>query len=137
VSGSRPSRTWSLIWNERWNLAVAEPPEPIIAAEPDLRFALASERTLLAYQRTAIALIVAAVGFAHFLDSGVLLMVLCLVLVSAGGIAAIGGHYRYLAVNNAIAKNQPIPSSPVPILLTVGLTGVVVVSVIMVITKAG
>lgn len=111
--------------------------EPIIAAEPDLRFALASERTLLAYQRTAIALIVAAVGFAHFLDSGALVMVLCLVLVGAGAVAAVGGHYRYLAVNRAIERGQPIPSSPVPVLLTTALTGAVVVSVIMVIAKAG
>lgn len=114
-----------------------EAPEPVIAAEPDLRFALASERTLLAYQRTAIALIVAAVGFAHFLDRGALLMVLCLVLVAAGAVAAIGGHYRYLAVNHAIATGRPIPSSPVPILLTTALTAVVVLSVFMVITKAG
>lgn len=116
---------------------MAEPTEPIIAAEPDLRFALASERTLLAYQRTAIALIVAAVGFAHFLEGGALLMVLCLVLVLAGAVAAIGGHYRYLAVNKAIADGRPIPSSPVPVVLTAGLAGAVVVSVIMVITKAG
>ncbi|MCX6397936.1 MAG: DUF202 domain-containing protein [Propionibacteriales bacterium] len=111
--------------------------EPIIPAEPDLRFALASERTLLAYQRTAIALIVAAVGFAHFLDGGVLLMALCLVLVLAGAVAAIGGHYRYLAVNKAIEEGWPITSSPVPIVLTAALTGAVVVSVIMVLTKAG
>ncbi|MFL6159107.1 MAG: YidH family protein [Marmoricola sp.] len=113
------------------------PHEGVIAAEPDLRFALASERTLLAYQRTAIALIVAAVGFAHFLDTGALLMTLCLVLVLAGAIAALGGHYRYLAVNKAIAAGRAIPSSPVPLLLTATLSGVVVLSTIMVITKAG
>jgi putative membrane protein len=103
----------------------------------DPRFALASERTLLAYQRTAIALIVAAVGFAHFIDSGALLLILCLVLVLAGAVAAIGGHHRYLAVNRAIAKNEPIPTSPVPVVLTAALTGAVVVSLIMVITRAG
>ena len=112
------------------------PVEPVIAAEPDLRFALASERTLLAYQRTAIALVVAAVGFAHFLDTGALLLTLCLVLVLAGAVAAIGGHYRYLAVNRAIAEGKSIPSSPVPVVLTAALAGAVVVSVIMVITQA-
>lgn len=113
------------------------PVETVIAAEPDLRFALASERTLLAYQRTAIALIVAAVGFAHFLEGGALLLVLCLVLVVAGAVAAVGGHYRYLAVNRAIDNGQPIPSSPVPVVLTAALAGAVVVSVVMVITQAG
>lgn len=110
--------------------------EPVIAAEPDLRFALASERTLLAYQRTAIALIVAAVGFAHFLDTGPLLLTLCLVLVGAGAVAAVGGHYRYLAVNQAIQQGKSIPTSPVPVVLTTALAAAVVVSVIMVITQA-
>jgi putative membrane protein len=108
-----------------------------MAPDHDPRFALASERTLLAYQRTAIALIVAAVGFAHFLDSGALLLILCLILVVAGAVAAVGGHYRYLAVNKAIENDQPISTTPVPIALTAALTGAVIVSVIMVITKAG
>lgn len=103
----------------------------------DPRFALASERTLLAYQRTAIALVVAAVGFAHFLESGALLMILCLTLVIAGAVAAVGGHTRYLAVNRAIENGQKIPGSPVPVILTAALTGAVVVSLVTVIIKAG
>lgn len=106
-------------------------------SEADLRFSLASERTLLAYQRTAIALIVAAVGFAHFLDSGPLLLALCLVLAAGGAVAALGGHGRYLAANRAIATGEPMASSPVPLLLTCVLTVGVVLSVIMVATKAG
>ncbi|HET6151716.1 MAG TPA: DUF202 domain-containing protein [Marmoricola sp.] len=112
-------------------------PETRRLLDLDPRFALASERTLLAYQRTAIALVVAAVGFAHFLDNGALLMTLCLLLVLAGGVAAIGGHYRYLSVNKAMDAGEPIPSSPVPIVLTAFLSAAVLFSVIMVITKAG
>jgi len=112
---------------------VAEPAGP----EADLRFSLASERTLLAYQRTAVALIVAAVGFAHFLDSGLLLLLLCLALVAGGAVAAIGGHVRYLAANRAIQTGEPMASSPVPLLLTCVLAVGVVLSVIMVATKAG
>lgn len=104
---------------------------------PDLRFALASERTLLAYQRTAIALVVAAVGFAHFLDGGVLLMSLCLVLAGAGAVAVVGGHLRYHAANRAIEAGEPLASSPVPLLLTGALSVVAVLSVFMVATKAG
>lgn len=103
----------------------------------DLRYSLASERTLLAYQRTAIALIVAAVGFAHFLDRGPLLLSLCLVLAASGAVAAIGGHQRYRAANAAVESGDPLPSSPVPLLLTVCLAVTVVLSVVMVATKAG
>ncbi|MET3961089.1 putative membrane protein [Marmoricola sp. OAE513] len=103
----------------------------------DPRFALASERTLLAYQRTAIALVVAAVGFAHFLDNGVLLLVLCLVLVAAGAVAAVGGHLRYRGVNKAIDSGERIPTSLVPLILTGTLAGAVALSVVMVVTKAG
>ncbi len=112
---------------------MAESPGP----GADLRFSLASERTLLAYQRTAVALIVAAVGFAHFLDRGPLLLALCLVLTLGGAVAAVGGHTRYLAANRAISTGEPMESSPIPLVLT-GVLGVgVVLSAIMVATKAG
>lgn len=105
--------------------------------DPDLRFALAGERTLLAYQRTAAALIVAALGFAHFLDDGVLLLVLCLVLAAGAAIAAIGGHARYVATNRAIDSGQRLEHTPVPLLLTGTLAVAVVLSVIMIVTKTG
>jgi len=120
-------------WNPGSITVVAEQPEPA----NDVRPGLAGERTLLAYQRTSIALIVAAVGFAHFLDGGALLMTLCLVLVIAGGVAAVGGHHRYLSVNRAIETGEPLPSSPVPLLLTAALVITVGVSLVMVVTKAG
>lgn len=112
---------------------MAEPSVPTA----DLRYSLASERTLLAYQRTAVALIVAAVGFAHFLDPGVLLMLLCLSLVAGAGVAAVGGHQRYLAANRAVDSGKPLASSPIPLVLTGVLAIAVVLSVIMVVTKAG
>ena len=52
--------------------------------EPDVRFSLANERTLLAYQRTAIGLIGASVAVAHFLDDGLLALSL------AGRVIALG-----------------------------------------------
>ncbi len=105
--------------------------------EVDLRFALAGERTLLAYQRTAAALMVAALGFAHFLDDGALLLVLCLVLALGAAIAAVGGHARYVATNRAIESGMRLEHSPVPLLLTGTLSVAVVLSVIMIVTKAG
>lgn len=105
--------------------------------EPDLRFSLAGERTLLAYQRTSAALMVAALGFAHFLDEGALLLVLCLVLAAGAAIASVGGHARYVAANRAIESGRPLDPTRVPLLLTGTLAVALVLSVIMIVTKAG
>ena len=105
--------------------------------EPDVRFSLANERTLLAYQRTAIGLIGASVAVAHFLDDGALALVLAAVLIASGAVAAIGGYRRYLAADHAIREGRPLPPGPTPVLLSVGLILCVLVAGIYVITTAG
>jgi putative membrane protein len=86
---------------------------------PDVRFSLANERTLLAYQRTAIGLVAAAVAVAHFLDNDVL--ALEGVLLVSGAVAAIGGYLRYRQADRAIRDGRPLPAGPVPLLLSAGL----------------
>ena len=90
--------------------------------EPDVRFSLANERTLLAYQRTAIGLVAAAVAVAHFLEDDVLAVLIAAVLLVTGGLAALGGYHRYRGADRAIREGRPLPGGPVPLLLSVGLT---------------
>ncbi|RNL61291.1 DUF202 domain-containing protein [Nocardioides marmoriginsengisoli] len=105
--------------------------------EPDVRFSLANERTLLAYQRTAIGLIGASVAVAHFLDDGALALTLAGALIVSGAVAAVGGYRRYLAADHAIREGRPLPSGPTPVLLSAGLILCVLVAAVYVVTTAG
>jgi putative membrane protein len=89
--------------------------------EPDVRFSLANERTLLAYQRTAIGLVAAAIAVLHFLDSGDRRAWLGGALIVCGAVATFGGYLRYLAAARAIRAGRPLPASLVPLLLTAGI----------------
>ena len=104
--------------------------------EPDVRFSLANERTLLAYQRTAIGLIGAAVAVAHFLDDSALASLLAGLLLVCGGFAAVGGYQRYRLADKAIREGRPIGPSRSAVVLSVGLMAAVVVAAVYVITTA-
>lgn len=105
--------------------------------EPDVRFSLANERTLLAYQRTSIGLIGAAVAVAHFLDDDNLALVLAGILLLCGAFAAIGGYQRYLAADRAIREGRPLGQGRAAMMLSVGLMVAVVVAAVYVGTTAG
>ena len=102
--------------------------------EPDVRFSLANERTLLAYQRTTIGLIAAGVAVTHFLDNDVLAYVLAGLLILCGAIAGIGGYQRYIQADHAIREGRPLSPGPTPVLLSVGLVLSVVVAAVYVFT---
>ena len=92
--------------------------------ELDYRFTLANERTFLAWQRTALGLIAAAVAvgqllpdfpisWARYATSGVLTALAML----AAGI----GLIRFRQVDAAMRQGRPLPSSPLPVVLSCGL----------------
>ena len=103
-----------------------------VSEEPDVRFTLANERTLLAYQRTSIGLIGAAVAVAHFLENDTLPLVLAGILLLCGALAAIGGYQRYRAADRAIREGRPLGQGRAALLLSVGLMVAVVVAAIYV-----
>ena len=77
---------------------------------PDARFTLANERTLLAYQRSAIGLMAAAIAVAHFFGDDVEVLVLALALLGTGAFAAVGGYLRYRQVDAALRTGHSISS---------------------------
>jgi putative membrane protein len=83
--------------------------EPVNRA-PDARFTLANERTLLAYQRSAIGLMAAAIAVAHFFGDDVEVLVLALALLGTGAFAAVGGYLRYRQVDAALRTGNSISS---------------------------
>jgi putative membrane protein len=92
--------------------------------EPDYRFSLANERTLLAWVRTALALDAAGLGVIRFAPPlagardavGVALVLL-------GGLAAWSGYRRFLTVGRAMRAGAPLPASQAPRVLATTLTG--------------
>ncbi|MDP7727575.1 DUF202 domain-containing protein [Mycobacterium sp. TY813] len=116
------------------------PPEDVIEEqEPDYRFTLANERTFLAWQRTALGLLAAAVALVHFVPE--------LVVVGARRIMGIGlaalaistswtGLQRWRHAERAMRRGDPLPRHPSPGLLAIGLIVLGVITLSMVIAKA-
>jgi putative membrane protein len=104
--------------------------------EPDVRFSFANERTFLAWNRTALALIATGVAATQLLPSfrvteGRRILGLPLVVLGATVAATSLKHWR--SNEQAMRRGEPLPHSPMPIVLTVG---VVVVSVIGIVLAA-
>jgi putative membrane protein len=97
---------------------------------PDYRFTLANERTLLAWLRTALALVAGGVAVATYapdlgIPGGSGAVALGLVLIGLG--TAVGGHRRWRANEEAIREDRPLPRSSAPSVLAVAVAVVVVV----------
>jgi putative membrane protein len=100
--------------------------------EPDYRFTLANERTFLAWQRTSLGLLAAAVaavqfvpelpihGIRHMLGA----MIGVLAMLTAGT-----GLQRWAQVDRAIRRGQPLPRPTTPVYLAVGLVMIGMVAV--------
>lgn len=102
--------------------------------EPDVRFSLANERTLLAYQRTAIGLVAAAVAVVHFLDDELLALSLAAVLLASGAVATVGGYRRYQAADRAIRNGEPLQTGRTPVLISAGLVLCLLIAAVYVVT---
>jgi len=78
--------------------------------EPDYRFTLANERTFLAYERTAIGLVAAAVAVLQIFE-GRVHQLLGVLLLLAGAVAAVGGYLRFRKADAAIRAGEPLPAN--------------------------
>jgi len=106
-------------------------------APPDARFTLANERTLLAYQRSAIGLMAAAIAIAHFFGDDALVIVLALVLLATGGFAAVGGYLRYRQVDEALREGRPIGSGSAAHIVSVAVLVSMVLAAVYIVIQAG
>jgi putative membrane protein len=85
--------------------------------EPDYRFSLANERTLLAWVRTALALDAAGLGVVRFappLGGPGGREIVGGVLVLLGAVTAWSGYRRFLATDQAIRAGAPLPAHAAP-----------------------
>lgn len=103
--------------------------------EPDYRMSLAAERTYLAYIRTGLALLAAGVAVVGALpDAGAQLLRrgIGVGLVLMGGAVLAVARPRWIAVDEAMRRGEPLPASRVMGVLSVILVAVAVVAVIVV-----
>ena len=114
-----------------------EPDVTTVAVEPDYRFTLANERTFLAWQRTSLGLLAAGLGALHFLTGGPDPVIGYLLGGGLGALAtatSLGGLARWHRSDKAIRGGAPLPTSPLPAVLTavLAVVGIVVVVAVLV-----
>ncbi|WP_046469399.1 YidH family protein [Allosalinactinospora lopnorensis] len=104
--------------------AASDPGRGAEGAEPDYRFTLANERTFLAWIRTALALIAGAVAVLHLVPldwtPGVRLAI-GLALAGLAVVITVYAPLRWIRVQRAMRMERPLPLSPLPMILAVGV----------------
>lgn len=84
---------------------------PTVGKEPDPRWTLANERTFLAYQRTALGLLVAglaASGSQALADAPLWLAALGIPLIVLAGAVGVEGHRRFVTTQAAMRTGEPL-----------------------------
>ena len=100
--------------------------------EPDARFTLANERTFLAWNRTALALVVAGLGIIQLLPPfpGVPWgrRVLGIPLIVLGAAVSMIAYREWLRVRYALRHGTPLPKSVLPVVLAATIAGIAMTS---------
>ena len=102
-----------------------------VGEDPDPRFTLANERTLLAWLRTALALVVAGtgiVGLSELISPDWLVDLVAVIAFAGGGATAVLGYAQWQRVERAIRRGEPLPG---------GVGTVVVLATILAIALIG
>jgi putative membrane protein len=114
-------------------------PDDVAEVEPDYRFTLANERTYLAWERTALGLLAAAVAVVQLVPElsipgarHVLGIILALLAILTAGM----GILRWRQVDRAMRRDRPLPRHPTPVYLGIGLVVVGLLTVGLVVVKA-
>jgi putative membrane protein len=102
--------------------------------EPDVRFTYANERTFLAWNRTALALIATGVAATQLLPRLSVTggrRLLGLPLIALGAVVAAESFRAWRANQRAMRRGEPLPTSTMPLVLTVGIVVVGVMAVVI------
>jgi putative membrane protein len=102
--------------------------------EIDVRFSYANERTFLAWNRTALALIATGVAATQLLpkfDVTFGRRLLGIPLIALGAVIALTSFSHWQANERAMRRGQPLVPSRIPLVLSIGIGVVAVVAVIL------
>jgi putative membrane protein len=102
--------------------------------EPDVRFTYANERTFLAWNRTALALVATGVAATQLLPefhvSGGR-RILGLPLIALGALVAVTSFRHWQANQRAMRRHEPLPRSTMPLVLSIGIGVVAIIAVVL------
>ena len=110
-------------------------PDVTADREPDARFSLANERTFLAWNRTALALLAAGVGVTQVLEGGGRFLA-GIPLIILGGVVGFFSYSRWRQVDEAMRAGDRLPPSALPRILTWTVALGAVVAVVLVVIEA-
>lgn len=102
--------------------------------DPDPRFTLANERTLLAWIRTALAIIAAGIAVEAFGDTVLPApwdRIVAVGLLLVGTAIAITSPIRWYRVESALRNHRPLPLPAIAALLSAAITIVALIAVIL------
>ena len=100
---------------------------PTDGDEPDPRWSFANERTLLAYERTALGLVVAGLAIAgsHTItDAPAWLAAVGVPFIALGAVVALEGRKRYLAAQQAMRTGEALKAPRAAMLLPFGIAAI-------------
>jgi putative membrane protein len=100
--------------------------------EPDVRFLLANERTLLAWIRTALAVMAGGIALSQIGKNSAAHTVVGIVAILLGAFMAFIGYFRFKAADKAIRAGKLPPTGSEPF-IQVG--GIAVIALALVITR--
>jgi putative membrane protein len=108
-----------------------------VGTDPDPRMTLANERTFLAWNRTALALVGGGLAAGQLLDfeSELIRLAVALPPIVLGGALALGSYARWEANERALRLREPLPGKP-PRLLSAGLAVLALATLVLVVADA-
>lgn len=113
---------------------MTDSPVPPNDDEPDVRFTYANERTFLAWNRTALALIATGVAATQLLPGFRVTWgrrLVGLPLIALGAVVAAEAFRQWRHNQQAMRRNDPLPHSTMPLVLTGGIVVVGLVAVVL------
>ena len=113
---------------------MTEVSRPDAEDEPDVRFTYANERTFLAWNRTALALIATGVAATQLLPRLQMTWgrpLLGLPLIALGAVVAAESYRHWRANELAMRRKEPLPRSRMPLVLGTGIFAIAVLALVV------
>lgn len=111
-----------------------------VGDEPDPRFTLANERTLLAWLRTALALVVAGVAvvaLSDLIDPPWLSDLTAVTAFLGGGVTALLGYVQWQRVERALRLREPLPAGVGTVVILATIVALAIIGAVALVGIAG